>query len=60
MDQIGKTLRELPAMDAAFDSGLSYSKVRTLTRVATGDNERELLVLVRNTPTGRLGAVLAK
>lgn len=58
--RVGKALGELPHIDAAFDSGLSYSKVRTLTRVATAANERELLVLARSTPAGRLGAVLAK
>ena len=58
--RVGKALRNLPHIGAAFDSGLSYSKVRTLTRVATPDNERELLGLAWCTPAGRLGAVLAK
>ncbi len=58
--RVGKTLRNLPNIGAAFDSGLSYSKVRTLTRVATAENESELLSLAWCTPAGRLGAVLAK
>ena len=58
--RVGKALRELPHIDAAFDSGLSYSKVRTLTRVATLENERDLLDIATATPAGKLGVVLAK
>ena len=58
--RVGRALRELPHTDAAFDYGLSYSKVRVLTRVATRDNERELLDIAYTTPSGRLGPVLAK
>lgn len=58
--RVGKALRGLPQIDAAFDSGLSYSKVRTLTRVANPNNEHEILRLAWNTPAGRLGGVLAK
>ena len=57
--RVGKALQALPHIDAAFDSGLSYSKVRTLTRVATPQNERELLDLAWDTPAARLGRVLA-
>ncbi|MGE0621775.1 MAG: DUF222 domain-containing protein [Pseudomonadales bacterium] len=39
-----RALGHLPLLDAAFRDGrLSYSKVRALTRVATADNEAELL-----------------
>ncbi len=39
-----RALGHLPVIDAAFQEGrLSYSKVRALTRVATADNEVELL-----------------
>ena len=57
--RVGKALSALPHIDAAFDSGLSYSKVRTLTRVATPENERELLELAWDTPAGKLGVVVA-
>ena len=47
-------------IDGAFDEGLvSYSKVRMLTRVATAENEVELLALAAGTPAGRLGMALA-
>jgi 5-methylcytosine-specific restriction endonuclease McrA len=58
--RVGKALHDLPYLDAAFDSGLSYSKIRVLTRVATRENERELLELAYETPAGKLGPVLAK
>lgn len=57
--RIGRALRDLPHTDAAFEAGLSYSKVRTLTRVATPANEHELLDLAYVSPAGQLGAVLA-
>ena len=39
-----RALGHLPLVDAAFRNGtLSYSKVRALTRVATSENEAELL-----------------
>ena len=51
--RIGQTLQKLPLTDAAFaDRGLSYSKVRRLTRVATTDNEAELVEIARRTPAG--------
>lgn len=58
--RVGKALRGLSDIDAAFDSGLSYSKVRMLTRVATAENEQALLELAWDTPAGRLGIVVAK
>ena len=58
--RIGKALVGLPMIDAAFDDRLlSYSKVRMLTRVATADNELELLELAARIPAGRLGVALA-
>jgi hypothetical protein len=56
----GRALRNLPATAVAFTEGqLSYSKVRTLTRVATADNEAELLNLALGVPAGELGRTLA-
>ena len=42
--RVAHALKRLPVMTAAFSTGeLSYSKVRELTRVATPDNEDELV-----------------
>ncbi len=58
--RIGRALQELPSTDDAFEDGrLSYSKVRTLTRVATSDTEAELCLLAEHVPAGRLGCALA-
>lgn len=58
--RIGRRLRELPASADAFDSGeLSYSKLRTLTRVATPENEAELLAIAVDVPAGELARALA-
>ncbi|MBW3651577.1 MAG: HNH endonuclease [Actinobacteria bacterium] len=44
--RVAHCLRQLPMTTAAFAAGkLSYSKVRALTRVATPDNEGDLLEL---------------
>ena len=40
-----------------LEAGLSYSKVRVLTHVATRETEQELLDLAWDTPAGRLGTV---
>jgi hypothetical protein len=46
--RVARRLAELPATHAAFARGeLSYAKVRALTRVATAENEDELLELSR-------------
>ena len=43
---MARRLQELPLIHAAFSRGeLSYAKVRALTRVATTENEEELLEL---------------
>jgi hypothetical protein len=58
--RIGRQLRKLPASADAFAAGrVSYSKVRTLTRVATPENEVELLGIARSVPAGELGRTLA-
>ncbi|HEY4375557.1 MAG TPA: hypothetical protein VGM93_00290 [Acidimicrobiales bacterium] len=58
--RIGHLLATLPLIDAAFGDGrLSFSKVRALTRVATGEFDAELLALALRTPAGRLARALA-
>jgi len=58
--RIGRQLRTLPAIAAAFDARqISYSKVRTLTRVATSDNELELVDLAMQVPASDLGRAMA-
>jgi len=42
--RVAHALKNLPAMSGAFESGaLSYSKVRSLTRIANPRNEQELI-----------------
>lgn len=58
--RIGRCLSSLPAIGAAFAAGeLSFTKVRSLTRLATADNEAELLEIACRTPAGALGRTLA-
>ncbi len=58
--RIGRCLRTLPASADAFENGeLSYSKVRTLTRVATAENEAELVELARTVSASDLGRAIA-
>ena len=53
--RIGRCLRVLPATADAFATReLSYSKVRSLTRIATPTNEHQLLEIARSTPANRL------
>ena len=47
--RVARALTELPKISAAFEAGtLSYSKVRAMTRVATGENEDFLLNIARH------------
>lgn len=58
--RIGRALRKLPSTAAAFGNGtVSYSKVRSLTRLATADNEDELLEIASRTAPGKLSTALA-
>jgi hypothetical protein len=58
--RIGRKLRHLPATADAFASGaISYSKVRTLTRLATPENEEELVGIARDVAAGELRRCLA-
>ena len=58
--RIGHALHRLPFTDAAAQDGaLSHSKLRELTRVATVDNEEELVKIACRVPADRLAAALA-
>lgn len=58
--RIGHKLRALPQIAAAFERGtISYSKVRTLTRYATSENEADLLAIAVDVPASELGRALA-
>lgn len=58
--RVGKRLRALPQISDAFANDLvSYSKVRALSRLATADNEEELLSIAASVPAGQLGRALA-
>jgi hypothetical protein len=53
--RVARRLAELPLIRAAFARGeLSYAKVRALTRVADGENEKELLELGRHLTASQL------
>jgi hypothetical protein len=59
--RVGRTLGRLPVIQDAFERDLlSYSKVRTLTRVATAKNEAELCELAQQVPASRLARALAE
>ncbi len=46
--RVARRLRELPAIHQAFAAGtISYCKVRAITRVASADNQEDLLSLAR-------------
>ncbi len=58
--RVGRSIRTLPSIAAAFADGrLSYSKVRTLTRIAEAGNEDTLVALAERVPAGELGRALA-
>ncbi|MCP3912345.1 MAG: DUF222 domain-containing protein [Actinomycetia bacterium] len=58
--RIGRRLGELPVIAEGFGSReLSYSKVRTLTRVATRENEAELAALAKGVPASELATEIA-
>ncbi|MCC7078009.1 MAG: DUF222 domain-containing protein [Acidimicrobiia bacterium] len=59
--RVGRSLATLARVDAAFGDGrISYSKVRLLSRVATADNEVDLLAVAERTPAGRLAVEIAR
>ena len=58
--RVAKALRPLPEMRKAFEQGeLSYSKVRTLTRVATPTNEKQMVRLGREAPASQIDRLTA-
>lgn len=58
--RIGRKLEVLPATATAFSNGeVSYSKVRTITRIATADNEAELLDIAYQSSASDLGRAIA-
>jgi uncharacterized protein DUF222/HNH endonuclease len=57
--RVARRLGELPVIRAAFAQGeLSYSQVRALTRVATGELEAQLLELARHATAAQLEQTL--
>ena len=53
--RVANRLAELPVIDEALANGeVSYSKVRAMTRIATADNETDLLGMARNTTGSQL------
>jgi hypothetical protein len=53
--RVARALGELPIIDDAMRRGLlSYTQVRALTRIATPENEADLLQLAQNTAGGQL------
>ncbi|MDP9020154.1 MAG: DUF222 domain-containing protein [Actinomycetota bacterium] len=57
--RVAHSLRQLPMTATAFAAGqLSYSKVRALTRVATPDNEADLLDLALTGTTSQLERIV--
>lgn len=58
--RVARALADLPRIDAALGRGeISYSKVRALTRVATPENEDELLKLAFDCTGAQLEKILA-
>lgn len=58
--RVGRRLRTLPRIADLFDSDdLSYSKVRVLSRLATPDNEEQLVAIALDVPAGALARAVA-
>ena len=59
--RVAKALRDLPLIDAAFEQGgLSYTKVRAMTRIATPDNESFLLQIAEYGTAQQLECLVRK
>lgn len=57
--RVAKALAALPRISGAMASGeLSFSKVRAMTRVATPENERELLELARHATAAQIETIV--
>jgi len=58
--RVGRRLRVLPLIADLFEADeLSYSKVRTLSRIATPENEAQLAAIAADVPAGALPRALA-
>ena len=58
--RVGRRLRSLPVLAALFAADeLSYSKVRSLCRLATPQNEAQLAAIARDVPAGHLPRAIA-
>jgi 5-methylcytosine-specific restriction endonuclease McrA len=58
--RVARALRELPRTAEAFGRGeLSFSKVRAISRVATGDTEAELVDIALNAPAAHVERLTA-
>lgn len=58
--RVGRRLRLLPLIAALFAADeLSYSKVRTLSRLATPTNEAQLAAIAKDVPAGHLPRAVA-
>ena len=58
--RVGRRLRTLPLIAGLFDADvLSYSKVRTLSRLANERNEAELAAIAKDVPAGALPRAIA-
>jgi hypothetical protein len=59
--RVARALRDLPLVAAEFAAGrLSYSKVRAVTRLATAQNERQLIDVARASTAAQLDRALAR
>ena len=59
--RVARSLRDLPLVQAEFAAGrLSYSKVRAVTRLATAQNERQLVDVARAATAAQLDRLLAR
>jgi hypothetical protein len=58
--RVARALRTLPLASCAFQAGrLSYAKVRALTRIATPDNENDLLELAESATAAQVERTVA-
>ncbi len=58
--RVGRALSELRATAVAFENGnLSFAKVRSITRIATPDNELALLEIAERVPADQIAKALA-
>ena len=58
--RVGRRLRVLPLIAELFEADeLSYSKVRTLSRIATPENEQQLAAIAAGVPAGALPRAIA-